>query len=163
MGVIEALNPTAESAVLREQFLAADADGDGRVNYSDFLRFCGTLSARLPDGDSPARELWSRLSEQGVAGMVDAAAFWDALAEFPLFKRRSLTGEAVREAVAAEFYLAGLRSRGALDEAEFARLVKIIERYAVRMHAPPDSVLQLPAAKQGDGAKKADTPRRCCA
>ena len=162
MGVVEALNPTAESAVLREQFLAADADGDGRVNYADFLRFCGTLSARLPDGPSPARELWERLAEAGTAGMVDAAAFWDALAEYPLFKRRNLRGEEVREAVASEFYLAGLRSRGALDEAEFARLVKIIERYAVRMHAPPDSVLTLPAAaKPGGEAKKADS-RRCC-
>ena len=163
MGVVEALNPTAESAILREQFLAADADGDGRVNYADFLRFCGTLSSRLPEGDSPARELWNRLlAEGGQSGMIEASAFWDALAELPLFKRSSQTGEQVREAVAAEFYLAGLRSRGALDEAEFARLVKVIERYAVRMHAPPDSVLQLPAAKAGDkAAKKADT-RRCC-
>ena len=162
MGVVEALNPTAESAMLREQFLAADADGDGRVNYSDFLRFCGTLSSRLPEGDSPARELWSRLLEQGgQSGLIDAAAFWDALSELPLFKRSSQTGEQVREAVAAEFYLAGLRSRGALDEAEFARLVKIIERYAVRMHAPPDSVLRLPPSSAGDKAKKADS-RRCC-
>jgi hypothetical protein len=162
MGVVEALNPSAESAVLREQFLAADADGDGRVNYADFLRFCGTLSARLPEGDSPARELWTRLSASGVAGMVDAAAFWDALSEFPLFKRRSLSGEQVREAVAAEFYLAGLRSRGALDEAEFARLVKIIERYAVRMHAPPDSVLTLPKASKEEDKKASAASRRCC-
>lgn len=162
MGVVDALNPTAESAVLREQFLAADADGDGRVNYSDFLRFCGTLSARLADGESPARELWTRLVEAGgQGGFVDSASFWEALSEFPLFKRRALAGEAVREAVASEFYLAGLRSRGALDEAEFARLVRIIERYAVRMHAPPDSVLTLPkAAKPGD-VKKPDS-RRCC-